>query len=268
MTMEALRGKVTRRSKPREPEPLAIGELDKDIFNCPVCARPLGVGARRCPGCGTRLIAGVALRRAGGFVAIGVVGGIMVAFAIMIGSFAVERASAVFTFSLPGTVTPSAVPQASAAAIPTTAPNVVPAVPSSAIAALRQTTLLNQRIMADRERLAAAVGARSPHAAAIAAALRSLASDAAIGKRVVADVADWDEAGAVTAAFVDFYAAVGEKADAGLSASVQNGKAYVKSGRSMLKLLDHLPGLDAGARQLTDGIGIKLPPLVAGAGTP
>jgi hypothetical protein len=208
------------------------------------------------------------MRRAGGFVAIGVVGGVMVAFAIMIGSFAVERAGAVITFALPGTVTPSAVPQASVAAVPTSAPNVVPAVPSSAIAALRQTTLLNQRIVADRERLAAAVGARSPKAAAIAAALRSLASDAAIGKRVVAEVADWNEAGAVTAAFVDFYAAVGEKADSGLSASLRNDKAYLKSGRSMLKLLNQLPGLDAGARALTDSIGIKLPPLTAGAETP
>jgi hypothetical protein len=267
MTMEALRGKVSRRSKRREPEPLAIGEVDKDIFNCPVCARPLGVGESRCPGCGTRLIAGVAMRRAGGFVAIGVVGGVMVAFAIMIGSYAVDRASAVITFALPGTVTPSAAPAASGA-VPTTAPVVVPAVPSSAIAALRQTTLLNQRIMADRERLAAAVGARSPRAAEIAVALRALASDAAIGKRVAVEIADWEEAGAVTAGFIDFYAAMGERADAGLSASLQNDKAYLKSGRSMLKLLNQLPGLDAGARALTDSIGIKLPPLTAGAETP
>jgi hypothetical protein len=268
MAMEALRGKVARRSKPREPEPLPIGELDQDIFNCPVCARPLSVGVHRCPTCGTRLIAGVPLRRAGGFVAVGVIGGLMVAFAIMIGSFAVERAGALITFTLPGTVTPPAAPAATAAPIPTTAPNVVPAVPSSAIAALRQTTLLNQRIMADRVRLAAAVGARKPDGAAIAAALRSLAADASIGKSVVADVADWAEAGAVTAAFVDFYAGVAERADAGLSASVTNDKAYVKSGKSMLKVLAGLPALDAQARALTDSIGIKLPPLVEGAEAP
>lgn len=268
MAMEALRGKVARRAKPREPEPLPIGELDQDIFNCPVCVRPLAVGAHRCPECGTHLIAGVPLRRAGGFVAVGVIGGLVVAFAIMIGSFAVERASAVISFALPGAVTPTAAPEASVAPVPTSAPNVVPAVPSSAIAALRQTTLLNQRIMADRERLAAAVGARKPDGAIIAAALRSLAADASIGKRVVADVADWAEAGAVTAAFVDFYAGMAERADRGLSASVTNDKAYVKSGKSMLKLLAGLPGLDAQARTLTDSIGIKLPPLVEGAETP
>ncbi|MFL5680350.1 MAG: hypothetical protein ACJ77B_07095, partial [Chloroflexota bacterium] len=47
----------TRRAKPRPPvvpEPLVIGEPDKNIFNCPVCARPLTVGAARCPGCRTR----------------------------------------------------------------------------------------------------------------------------------------------------------------------------------------------------------------------
>jgi hypothetical protein len=267
MAMEALRGKVARRSKPREPEPLPIGELDQDIFNCPVCVRPLAVGARRCPECGTHLIAGVPLRRAGGFVAVGVIGGLVVAFAIMIGSFAVERASAVISFALPGAVTPSAAPEPTAAA-PTTAPNVVPAVPSSAIAALRQTTLLNQRIMADREQLATAVGARKPDGAKIAAALRSLAADASIGKRVVADVADWAEAGVVTSAFVDFYASMADRADSGLSASVTNDKAYVKSGKAMLKLLAGLPGLDAQARALTDSIGIKLPPLVEGAETP
>jgi hypothetical protein len=267
MAMEALRGKVARRSKPREPEPLPIGELDHDIFNCPTCARPLTVGAHRCPGCGTRLVAGVPLRRAGGFIAVGVIGGLGVAFAIMIGSYAVERAGAVLTFALPGTVTATAAPEPTAA-VPTAEPNVVPAVPSSAIAALRQTTLLNQRIMADRERLAAAVGARKPDGAAIAAALRSLASDASIGKRVVGDVADWAEAGAVTAAFVDFYASVAERADSGLSASVTNDKAYVKSGKAMLKLLAGLPKLDASARALTDSIGIKLPPLVEGVEAP
>jgi hypothetical protein len=185
----------------------------------------------------------------------------------MIGSFALERAGSVFTFALPGTVAATAAPEPTAAA-PTAAPNVVPAVPSSAIAALRQTTLLNQRIMADRDQLAAAVAARKPDGARIASALRALAADAAIGKGVVADVADWSEAAAVAAGFTDFYARVAERADRGLGASVTNDKAYVKSGKSMLKVLAGLPGLDAGARALTDGIGIKLPPLVEGAEAP
>ena len=42
-------------------ESLAIGEIDQTVFDCPRCSRPLAVGTRRCPGCRTRLMAGVPL---------------------------------------------------------------------------------------------------------------------------------------------------------------------------------------------------------------
>ena len=54
MTIDALRGrfgrtpKVRRPGRVKAPEPIAIGETDKDIFNCPNCARPLAVGTPQC----------------------------------------------------------------------------------------------------------------------------------------------------------------------------------------------------------------------------
>src|SRR5712671_1260637 len=85
MTVDAARR--TRRRVPKVspgPEPLfvppstmAIGELDQTIFECPSCSRPLALGARRCPGCGTRLIAGVTLGKASSFVAVGLAIGLL-----------------------------------------------------------------------------------------------------------------------------------------------------------------------------------------------
>src|SRR4029079_19837812 len=59
-------------------ESLAIGEIDQTVFDCPRCSRPLAVGTRRCPGCRTRLMAGVPLSRASGFVAVGLAVGLAV----------------------------------------------------------------------------------------------------------------------------------------------------------------------------------------------
>ena len=45
--------------------------MEANVFTCPNCARPLANGANLCPGCGTRLIAGVRARLAIGFMAVG-----------------------------------------------------------------------------------------------------------------------------------------------------------------------------------------------------
>ena len=72
MTLEALSHKTGRRRKQDDASgALPIGEIDSNIFNCPACARPLGVGTSRCPGCATRLVAGVQAGRAIAFVAVG-----------------------------------------------------------------------------------------------------------------------------------------------------------------------------------------------------
>ena len=75
MTLEIGSQKVGRFGRRGRGTPTAsslpIGELDANIFACPACSRPLGTGTRRCPGCATRLIAGVKASRAVVFVGVG-----------------------------------------------------------------------------------------------------------------------------------------------------------------------------------------------------
>ena len=85
MTVDAARR--SRRRTPvagRDSEPyiapatsIAIGEIGQTIFECPSCARPLALGVGRCPGCGTRLVRGVALGKASAFIAIGLAVGLL-----------------------------------------------------------------------------------------------------------------------------------------------------------------------------------------------
>ena len=84
MTVNAVR-RARRRPVPPLPEQnggssdsLAIGEIDQTVFDCPRCTRPLAVGTRRCPGCRTRLMAGVPLARASSFIVAGLAVGLAV----------------------------------------------------------------------------------------------------------------------------------------------------------------------------------------------
>src|SRR4249919_718352 len=76
MTTNLLRNKKEGASK--EAMSLVIGEDHPDVFTCPACSRPLEAGTSRCPDCGTRLIMGVRLKRAGMFLALGIVVGILI----------------------------------------------------------------------------------------------------------------------------------------------------------------------------------------------
>ena len=117
MTIDAVRRKSTRASRrPPQEELLPIGETDANIFNCPACARPLGVGTTRCPGCSTRLISGIRATRAAGFMAIGLMVGLVVgggAVGLVAYLTAPAAVAAVGTDSI---VTPTSAPLASAPA--------------------------------------------------------------------------------------------------------------------------------------------------------
>jgi hypothetical protein len=86
MTVNVARRSRRRTSSPRrEPsvaptESLAIGEINQTVFDCPNCSRPLALGARRCPGCGTHLVLGVPLVKAS------VLGGVGLAIGIAHGA--------------------------------------------------------------------------------------------------------------------------------------------------------------------------------------
>ncbi len=267
MTIDAVRRKSTRTSR-REREQrdeLPIGESDANIFNCPVCARPLAVGTRRCAGCSTRLLAGVRTTRAVGFMAIGVlVGGLLTG--TIVGGIAL--------LSVPSTavaVQPDPIAAASAAPVPTAAPPapvVDPAVPAAALSALSQSNLLNQRLVAETARLEAALSADPATSVEIARALRALSATAAFGDRIAPDVATWSDGFQVSAGLETFYDAVGATARDGLAFSLQNRDAYIDAGRAMLKVMAGLPALDAAARDLAATADLDLPALTGTAPAP
>jgi hypothetical protein len=259
MTIDALRGPVDR---PRDgsPEPVAIGASDQNIFLCPKCTRPLAVGVSRCTGCGTRLVAGVPLLRVGGFVGLGLVAGMVIGGGSVAAIGAIGRPADIAIAQPPVAVVPSAGPLVSP--VPAPVAPVVPAVPPSALSALRQSTVVNQRLLADGDLLARALEGGDPSAAEIAPLLRGLATNAAFGDRLVSAVASWDAGIPVSQGLGAFYAAIARVADEGLAASLTNERAYADAGRKMLLILDGLTDLDAASRGLAASVDTELPPLV------
>lgn len=260
MTIDALHGPLER-SRETGQEPAAVGVPDANIFPCPRCSRPLAVGVSRCAGCGTRLVAGVRLLKVSGFVGLGLVAGLavgggLVAVAMLPGTIPAQPAE-VPVVQPPVAVVPSAAPVVTAAP-----PPLAPGVPASALSALRQSTVVNQRLLADADLLATALAAAKPSSAEIAPLLRGLASNAAYGDRLAPAVGTWDEGDAVSQALAAFYASIARIADEGLSASLANERAYVDAGRQMLALMVGLTDLDAASRGLAASADVELPPLV------
>jgi hypothetical protein len=259
MTIEALSRRTGRGKKDGASEALPIGETDSNIFNCPACARPLGVGSPRCPGCGTRLIAGVQAGRALGFIALGLVVGMVVGGGVMAATAALSRVEPVAAVDGGAATLPSAGPLATAAPVITPAPVLTPSVPSTALSALRQTALVNQRIAADAGLLMTALTMPEPATSDIARLLRSMSSNATFGQRIAADVADWDAGTAVAADLGAFYLAIHATAGEGLGASLRNDAAYLAAAQAMLAVVDGLADLDLAARTLAAGADLDLP---------
>ena len=157
MTIDALPHKARRTPRAQEHGALPIGEIDANIFGCPACARPLGSGSSRCPGCGTRLIARVQAGRAIGFMASGLMIGLLAGGGVMAGISALSRP----LDALPATTITGTNPVASAVAVgvaPAASVAVqVPAIPSVATSALRQSAFVNDRLALDAARLTAAL---------------------------------------------------------------------------------------------------------------
>jgi hypothetical protein len=257
MTIDALHPSAERSLEP-ESGSVAIGEPDANIFLCPECSRPLSVGAARCARCGTRLVAGVPLRKVSGFVGLGLVAGLLVGGGV--GAVTLLSGSVAAPVPVPSAAAiPSAVPT-SVAPIPSVAP-AAPQVPPVALSALRQSTIVNQRLLADRDLLARAMAVDAPSAADIAPLLRTLASTAAFGDRLAPTVGTWEDGAAVSRQLAAFYAAVDRVADDGLAASIANERAYIDAGRRMLAVLDGLTDLDAASRRLAGTVDVELPPL-------
>ena len=254
-------GRIGRRGRgtPMAPS-LPIGELDANIVACPACSRPLDSGARRCPGCATRLIAGVKASRAVVFVGAGGLGGFalgagLVALMTMLNG---QPAQAVIQ-PAPPAVTPSQAP----VVVAPPPPAVDPGIPGSALSALRQTTLINQRVVTDAGRLSDALATTKPSSSEIAPILRAMASTATVGQRLAPTVGRWDRAESVSADFVAFYAAIAKIADEGLSSSLSSSRAYVAAAEKMLRVVGGLDAIDAASRTLAASADVTLPPLTA-----
>lgn len=273
MTIDTLRGKtaslrrslpslprinLSARSQPTTPRvpSYGIGDADAHVFNCPVCARPLPDGTWRCPGCSTRLVFGVTLKRAGGLLSFGLVVGILfggLAMSVAIGLGMPTGTTAIGNDPV-GTITnPGTGPNASLA--PGSSPTIV--APKAALSAMRQIALLDQRIAEDGAALKSAVKANRP--GDIARALRTLGADASVGPKYLDSLVKWPEAAALAASRGDFYDKVTSTSRTALTKSISNKKAYQASGKSMLTVLKRLPKLDAAARVLATSAGSELP---------
>jgi hypothetical protein len=236
---------------------IAIGETDSHVFNCPSCARPLVEGTSRCPGCNTRLIMGVALRRSGMILVLGVVIGVLIGGTVM---------SAVVGMSLrerPLAVTPATVPAAARtapAAVPTYAPH-IPVAPSGAMAALSAAAVVNDRIANDARLLAGLLATDTASSVDLARSLRALGADAAVGMDLTARLSPWTAATPVAGQLDAFYRGMSQLTQTGLRAPLSDASAYHDTGTRMLTAIASIGEVDAAARALAATVELTLPPL-------
>jgi hypothetical protein len=279
MTVDAVRR--TRRRAPQltaAAEPIqvpaaaiAIGELEQTIFDCPSCSRPLALGARRCAGCRTRLINGVTLGKASGFIAAGLALGLM---AGVTGSLLLGLANGATRLPASAAAGPTAAiangANGSASSAPVSTPSADPTptastgsastgIPALTRSALVQVVGTNGRLATAATDLRAALAARQFDASAVAQTLRSVSADSVFGQQLAAGVSSWQVSSAVGADLARFYGAIRSTAAEGLVASVQNEAAYRAAATSMVTLLDGMPALDAVVRNVAGSAGVVLP---------
>lgn len=252
MALSALRG---RGDDERGSEaPLEIGASDGLVVHCPVCSRPIVAEARRCPGCGTRLLMGVPARRASVFLATGALTGVLVG-GLVVGSVALALQPAATT---PGASAPvtgaSAVPRGGASSAPA-----VTGAPAASVAALRQAVAINGRLALGVDDLRSSVATRPFDSFAVASVLRSLAADAAIGSDAAGRLQPWSDADAARTALTALYDEVRATARAGLANAFANGSAYRAAASDMIAVLGGLETADAAARTLAETVAIELP---------
>ena len=277
MTVDAARRTRRRASaKGAAPEPtiapaasLSIGELEQTIFECPSCSRPLALGARRCPGCGTRLIAGVTLGKASGFIAAGLAIGALLGAG---GGFLVSArlAAAVAPASAAASAPPltgsgassTATPEPTATATP--GPTATASVGSAGMPLATRTALvqvigMNDRLATAEAGLRATLAARSFDSSEVAQILRSVSADSGFRQQIAERIAAWPESSAVGAQLATFYGSIHDTAANGLLASVQNRAAYRAAATTMIKVLDNLPAVDTAVREAAQSAGVELP---------
>jgi hypothetical protein len=253
MTINALRGRSS--GGDARPESLAIGEVDANIVDCPVCKRPLDSRARRCSGCRTLLVHGVQGSKAGMFVVFGL------AIGLLTGAGVIGVA-----MSQPRVATPTTLPASVTPVTPTTAPvssvdpgGIIPLVPVAATAALKGTAAVNARIAATAQPLAAEVAAADFDSQAVAQILRRLGFEAGAAQSLLPALDSWDQASAIHLQLEGFYTDLRSTTRDALAASIRNDEAYKAAATDVLAQLTKLPSIDRSSRDLARTADVELP---------
>ena len=268
MTVEVAQRRTRKPKAAPASESLAIGEIDQTVFACPACARPLAMGAKRCPGCGTHLLFGVQAKRASIFVVAGLAGGVLIAGMLGAAGSAIDQAArdasaAAAAAALPSGFAPvaSATPAPSANPSPTSAgTGTNSSVPGLTRSALAQAAALNERLASSSTALAAALVAPKFDTFGVSQMLRAASGEAVLGLQLSSYVGSWPRGQALSGEMTQFYSTVQQTAADGLSASIRNETAYRTAGQQMLDLLRRIDLLDGHIRDLAADAGVVIAP--------
>jgi hypothetical protein len=255
MAINVLRGRFRLAQPEPNPEALAIGEQDREIFNCPVCSRPLAVGSSRCPGCHTRLVMGVPMRRVSVFVALGTTG----AVAVVLSVITLLSVTQAFTARAGGeSATPTPAPASTSRPLPGGGPL---RVPPNVRAALDQAASTNQRLAAISPGLRSALERGDLDSPAVAAMLRDLAVEATRGADLLGRLSKWSAADPVAVELDSLYRDVRAVARTGLAASVTNDRAYRIAAQRMVNVLRRAAPVNHTIEAVALSYGLELPSL-------
>ena len=277
MTVEVARRR-TRKPKTASPatpvvasQSISIGEIEQTIFSCPKCQRPLAIGVRHCPGCGTHLVNGVQLGKASLFVTFGLIVGLAVGGAAggmaLLGNSATRDAeiqAAVAAALAAADVQPA--PVASAALLATSRPLATAkpgggtaGIPSLARAALVQSSSVNAQMAAAIPVLQSALAARDFDTYTVFQVLRSVSGDATTGRQLAAHIGSWSGGAELETTLTAFYKQIQDTAGEGLDASIRNKAAYKAAAAAMVQLLGGLTALDGQVRAVATDAGVTIP---------
>jgi hypothetical protein len=264
MTTNLLRGKVAKATRAGADRGPAIGD-DANYFSCPACSRPLARGVMRCTGCGVRFFMGVRLKRASGFLALGVVLGVLAGGPITASAITAILREA----NAAAVVAPVGPPRDTSAIAAPSIPVQIPvhAVPQAAISALSGTAVVNGRIALDTVTLSGTLADRNASSIEIARAFRSLAADAALGIDVAGRLGSWPQAAAVKSELETFYVTMADSARTALRAPFSDNAGYRRSATAMVTVLAGLGGVDAKSRALASTVNLELPPVALSLGS-